>query len=75
MFLYWNLIINKVPIITSLYDENGKRNFGVMPMHSAATIDGREVTVEYNLLKSQNTITSASSQTGVLPKYDLHVRI
>ena len=73
MFFYWNLLVNEVPIITTLNDENGKRNFGVMPIHSAATNDGREVTVEYNLLKSQNTITSASSQSGVLPTYDLHV--
>jgi hypothetical protein len=73
IFFKWNLILNCIPILEEISaGDKINRNRGVMPFLSAATKDGREVTVEYNVFKSENTITSASSQNGILPKYSLN---
>ena len=67
-FFKWNLMLNCIPILEEISaGDKINRNRGVMPFLSAATKDGREVTVvtvEYNVFKSENTITSASSQNG-----------
>jgi hypothetical protein len=72
IFQRWNLILNCVPLLQEISSADGHRNQGVMSILSAATLDGRDVTVEYNVYKSENAITSASSQNGQLPKYTLN---
>ena len=72
LFFRWNLILNCVPFVDDLKTADGARNRGVMPILAAATIDGRSVSVEYNVYKSENAITSASSENGILPKYSLN---
>jgi FkbM family methyltransferase len=69
-FFLWNLLLNKIPVLTQILGDDGKRNVGVMPIHAGATIDGRNLIVEYSLSRSQNAITSASSESGVLPLYE-----
>ena len=72
VFLRWNLLANRVPLLSAQsFGAPHARRGGVLALQSAVTADGREVVVEYSPLMSGFGVTSASAERGVLGSFVL----